>query len=316
MTIQKVDISFIWEWDLLRQTPNNSGRWNDTLFTINKESRKSDFWVIYDDVGHTQSRYVAPENTILFTAEPMSFKTYPKGYTDQFGLVVTPRSDIIHSNILATAAGLPWFTGRKVEADGSQTFISDYDSMKPVQQISKPKLASIISSNKSLTNGHAKRLEFAKAVDKHFSGKVDLFGRGINEVKDKTDVLAPYRYHIVLENSQEPDYWTEKLSDAFLNQCYPIYHGCPNINDYFSPDCLTSIDIDDLAHSLEVITRIIESDLDLQCRDHILKAKQQCLDDYNLFPLIERIINMPLFSRQEKNSGAITTTIRPQKDFK
>ena len=56
----------------------------------------------------------------------------------------------------------------------------------------------------------------------------------INPIEDKFDALIGYKYHLALENSVIPDYWTEKLADSLLAWCKPIYYGCPNINDYFS----------------------------------------------------------------------------------
>jgi len=314
--MKKVDISFMWDWELLRQTPDSLGTWEDTTFTLNSNENSPDFWVIYDDIAHSQTRYIHSKHTILFTAEPESVKSYPKSFTDQFGLIVTSRSDIDHPNTLLTTTGLPWFTGRKVESDGSHSFVSTYNSLKSAKCTKKVKLASVISSDKSFTNGHSQRLEFAKTLKLQFGEEIDIFGRGINEFKDKADVLLPYRYHIVLENSREEHYWTEKLSDAFLNECYPIYYGCPNINEYFSKDAMTCINLDNFEESLKTIEGVINSDLDKEKRNDVLKAKDQCLDKYNLFPQIVQITNSALFEKLERGIEHKITTIRPQSSFR
>ena len=70
----------------------------------------------------------------------------------------------------------------------------------------------------------------------HFGDRLDVFGRGINDFADKEEALAPYRYHISLENSSDKDYWTEKISDPLLTLTYPIYHGCENLEDYLPGD--------------------------------------------------------------------------------
>jgi hypothetical protein len=40
-------------------------------------------------------------------------------------------------------------------------------------------------------------------------------------------------FHIAVENSQNKNYFTEKIVDAFLTKTLPIYWGCPNIGEYF-----------------------------------------------------------------------------------
>jgi hypothetical protein len=41
------------------------------------------------------------------------------------------------------------------------------------------------------------------------------------------------KFSIIIENSQEINYFSEKLIDCLLTKTIPIYWGCPNINDYF-----------------------------------------------------------------------------------
>ena len=44
---------------------------------------------------------------------------------------------------------------------------------------------------------------------------------------------APYRFSVVIENSQSTGYFTEKLIDAVLCRSIPIYWGDPEISQYF-----------------------------------------------------------------------------------
>jgi len=41
------------------------------------------------------------------------------------------------------------------------------------------------------------------------------------------------QFVLVIENSRHENYFTEKLLDAFLARCVPLYWGCPNISSYF-----------------------------------------------------------------------------------
>ena len=40
-------------------------------------------------------------------------------------------------------------------------------------------------------------------------------------------------YSVVVESSNEPNYFTEKLIDCLITKTIPIYWGCPNISEYF-----------------------------------------------------------------------------------
>lgn len=95
--------------------------------------------------------------------------------------------------------------------------------------LDKTKLVSAISSNKTMLNGHIKRLEFISSI----TDKVDLFGRGIREIPTKLDALKDYAFTVAIENDIEENYFTEKLLDCFRTGTIPIYYGCPNISKFF-----------------------------------------------------------------------------------
>ena len=89
-----------------------------------------------------------------------------------------------------------------------------------------------------------------------------------------------------MENSSIPHYFTEKLSDAFLGWSYPIYYGCPNIFDYFSPFSLSEIDILDSDQTIDAIESIIYSNFFESRLPYIEEARKLVLDRYNLFSLL------------------------------
>jgi glycosyltransferase involved in cell wall biosynthesis len=49
------------------------------------------------------------------------------------------------------------------------------------------------------------------------------------------DKLFESMFSLVIENTSEVNYFTEKLMDAFQTYTVPIYWGCPNIQEYFDP---------------------------------------------------------------------------------
>jgi hypothetical protein len=121
--------------------------------------------------------------------------------------------------------------------------------------------------------------------------RVDVFGRGIRDIKDKWEAIAPYRYHIAIENSVVPHYWTEKLADTYLGGAFPFYHGCPNIGDYFPGESLAPIDIRDPDRAIQTIEAVIESGAFERSGPALAQAKERVLDEYNLFPTLVRFFD-------------------------
>ena len=110
----------------------------------------------------------------------------------------------------------------------------------------KTRMASLIASSKTVLEGHKLRHRIVAQI-KTLGLPVEVMGRGYRPFADKAEGLAPYRYSVVIENSREPGYFSEKLIDALLCKTVPIYWGAPDIADYFDTDgmilCDTEADI-------------------------------------------------------------------------
>ena len=178
--------------------------------------------------------------------------------------------------------------------------------------IPKTKILSVISSSKAMSEGHRKRLDFAKRLKIHFGDKVDLFGRDLNEIEDKWDALADYQYHVALENSAVNDYWTEKLSDAFLAACHPIYYGCPNINRYFDRASLTPIELEHPERAIAVIESCIEQKRYESSEQKIWEAREKVLDTHNVFALMADYIEKDQRSEGDRPCRPVKITIRKE----
>lgn len=301
------------EWPLIRQTPDRSGVWGDCRFFINEDIDECDFWVVYDDVLRPETTRCPPGNTLLITGEPPSVKRYHPRYTAQFGHVLTCQRELKHSHVIYRQQALPWMIGcRYIREQGQwdKSYAKDYTELSAMPDVPKTRRLSVLSSDKSFTPGHQRRLSFVEALKARFGDEIDVFGRGIREVEDKWEAIAPYQYHIVIENGEFPDYWTEKLSDALLAGAYPLYAGCPNIGEYFAKDTLTALDISDPEAALRAIDSAMESccfDATAQAR---ASAKKLLLDRYNLFPTLEGLVgelSQPRIPRK--------ITIQPSKRF-
>ncbi len=277
------------EWPLTRQTPGRAGIWSDCRFLINEDVDECDFWVVYDDVLRPETTRCPLGNTLLITGEPPSVKTYHRRFLAQFGAVLTSHRDLVHPNIINRQQAMPWMVGCRYVRETRQwdkTYTKDYDELSALRAVPKTKLLSVLSSDKTITPGHQRRLAFVEALKQRFGGEIDVFGRGLRDVEDKWDAIAPYKYHVVIENGSYPDYWTEKLSDALLAGAYPLYAGCPNIGAYFAEDVLTQLDLADFDKSLNAVADAIENsryEASAQMRQY---AKIRVLNEYNLFPVL------------------------------
>ena len=107
--------------------------------------------------------------------------------------------------------------------------------------LSKTKTCSLIASKKASQDGHRLRHQIvARAREEGLD--VDALGEAYAPFDAKAEGLAPYRFSVVIENVRERNYFTEKLIDAVLCRCVPIYWGCPNIGDFLDTSGLIQCD--------------------------------------------------------------------------
>ena len=270
------------QW-LLHHTKGGKGisKCGKYQFFLNKEIENPDFWaVLGKGISCKETCNVAPENTILMLCEPKTVINYPKSYREQFGMLCSCQKDLKHKNIRYNQAILYWFVGI------SKNKTKSYDDLIMMNTPPKNKLISVVTSNKAFTKGHHDRIKFVEQLKQHYGDSLDVFGRGFRPFDDKWDVLAHYKYHIAIENSSNDYYWTEKLSDCFITETYPIYYGCPNIGDYFPKDSYTAIDIHNLDEAIATIDRVIGENEYEKSRSTLKHCKELVLDKYNIFDML------------------------------
>lgn len=295
-----------------RQMPTGNGVTADGhyRFIINDYGAEADFVVVSGKGLRSEHSFnVSPRNTILLTGEPHGILAYPGGYCRQFGVVCSCQPEIKGKNVRYMPPVLPWYVGVEFNADGSVRFNKDYDDIATAQP-KKEKLISVISSNKAFSRGHVDRLRFIRRLRDRYGDKIDIFGRGYRGFADKWDVLAPYKYHIVIENSTSDYYFTEKLFDCYLAGTYPLYHGCRNVADYYPKEAMTTIDIRDFDSTARTIDRILVSDEYERRQSALERCKELSLGRYNLFDEIARVCDtLDADDRKE------ATTLRPASHY-
>ncbi|MCQ2228910.1 MAG: glycosyltransferase family 10 [Bacteroidales bacterium] len=254
-------------------------------FFINDVNVQPDIVVVRNKyLKKKRSFNVSPHCTLLMISEPRSVMRFTKRYCNQFGMVYSCQENIEHDNVVYGPALLPWFVGVE-NISGKSRYTMNYEDVA-ASKPEKSKLISVITSSKAFTHGHQDRLVFVARLKARYGDSLDVYGRGLKEFNDKWDVLAPYKYHIAIENSSSRYYWTEKLSDCYLAGCYPIYYGCKNIGDYFEEGAFNKIDIKDFDGACDIIDKVIIDDLYGKRTEQLKESKVKVMEDYNMFRII------------------------------
>lgn len=225
------------------------------------------------------------ECTILATLEPISIKRYSRAYTRQFGHLLTnrPKEAENHPHYHLGRGYYWWFIGRTYQ---------EYNSLVLPP---KEKLISVISSSKRMRyTKHAARFDLAEYLAENIPG-MEWYGKGIRPFKKKYEVLEPYKYHVTIENHIGAHHWSEKLADAFLAECLPLYAGDPVADEIFPKESFIPIPIDNPKVATEIIKEAIANGEYEKRRDAILEAKHLILEKYNFWAQVIEVIEASKF---------------------
>jgi len=248
------------------QTPDNSGTWGDIVGVTNLN--EADYYIALE--GYNGN--LPQDKTIFVKREPNFIRNFKPNYKHVI--------DWDESN-----CGITWWVNKS------------YDEFKAMPYPDKTKKVSCIVSSK-----HTYRANYVKSLFKEDS-PIELYGRGHDrnyygenykgsldyDGKCKLRGLVDYEYSIVLENSQQINYWTEKLADAYLSWSIPIYWGCPNVDDFFDPLSYRCIDLYDPEPGAK-IKRILEAPVTDDIIESLRRSRNKILDEYNIWEIVRKKI--------------------------
>lgn len=296
------------DW-IKRQIPSNDQTIGDCLFIFDN-TIACDYCFVIDSVSESINIDCPKENTILCVGEPKSVKIYPKSYYSQFGRVASHYRFRGIENIPINIPLLPWMIGvrfdlKKRKWDSTKTLpLEKIDKLSPGRRMDK---IVILTSNKTLTKGHKKRLKFAMYLKEKLPDVVDLYGAGFEDFEDKIDILCNYKYALVIENSQFRNYVTEKLFDTYIAECLPLYIGCPNIGDYINNNSYIPLKMEQSKFIVEFLRTIIQEETYNKYKSQIIGTKQLIMNKYNLVNLIAEFVKKD-FNLERKSENR---TINP-----
>ncbi|BCL38741.1 glycosyltransferase family 10 domain-containing protein [Nostoc sp. MS1] len=155
-----------------------------------------------------------------------------------------------------------------------------------------------ITSGISRTANHRRRLKFIELLQAS-EVKFHLYGRGLptwakssGELGNKWHGMAPYYYNLSIENYADNDWYvSEKLWDALLAWCLPIYYGGPAADKLLPPGSflrLPTLDEKGVAYIQEVTAT---PDFWYAAKDAIAEARQIILHKLNLLNWLSEFVS-------------------------
>ena len=279
----------------LKQFPGFSNMYGGFEFSFGTEV-PTDCSVL---IVHTRASYSIPtwlprERTVFFAGEPDVIHPYSTSFLNQFGLVFSTTDKELETNLIRHPSCYIWYAGFDMTAPRTQANLLGYDWFCKLSCPPKLDKISIVTSTKTFTQYHQKRLKFIRALVDLIPDHIELFGHGHKSVGDKKDVLLPYSYHLALENGEGRDVWTEKLSDPYLCWSFPFYAGCTNVSDYFPSESFYTVDLEYPEISAAEMVRLMENGHWHSAYPAIEEARNRVMQEYNIANVLVKIAKIAL----------------------
>jgi hypothetical protein len=146
---------------------------------------------------------------------------------------------------------------------------------------------SFIKSHKNELKGHQLRHHIPTLLNNR---KFDVYFPQ-SRIDTKHPLFMDSMFHVVVENSQHRNYFTEKIIDCFMSKTIPIYWGCPNIGEYFNTNGIIIFDnLKNLDKSLLSITSTFYLSRLKIIEDNYEKAKEYAFFNKRLDGLIQKTL--------------------------
>ena len=269
---------------------------NDYIFKLGRcvfisscSCRDYDWVVVYDDlpprtdgsVVNEREELACPQShTVLVTQEPPCIKLYPGSYVRQFEYVLTTHSPEVmpHPRHLYGEGSLHWQAGYSLEEAFS---MPDYPKTRGI---------SVVCSAKQMRyTDHHSRFQLVSYLAEHLP-EMDWYGRGVREIKSKTEALSAYKYHVAVENCIAPYHWTDKISDPLLAHCLTFYAGDPRLGEILPPQSFIPIPLHNPEEALRIIREAMAGNEYEKRLPYIKEARRLMMERYNFYRQVERVI--------------------------
>ena len=261
------------------QTPNSSGIWNDIRVTY--DVNDADYLIIEDNCfDNGLLNKFQPEKRLYFSREALDDQSH----------LNYPSSDFLRFSFWDGSGYL--YTKWMYPRNGGISMSYD-DLICEKSPIEKTKMISCVQSDKEMTPTHIARKNFIRKYSE--LNPIDVYGsiecansRLVDN--DKRTALDDYRYTLAFDNQVIlEDFFGTQFTDALLRWTVPIYGGGALLSEYFPENSYIQINPEDLGDIDKIVNTISESDYNDRL-DDIEEARCLIMDEYNLWPTIERLI--------------------------
>ena len=123
---------------------------------------------------------------------------------------------------------------------------------------SKKYQISSLTGSKAATQGHNFRLDILNRQG--FPLPSVFFRTNVPpmtlKLSDKIHLFRDFQFSLVIENSRQANYFTEKLCDCLYTKTIPVYYGAPNIHEYFDTTGWIILENESVDALLEKLTQL------------------------------------------------------------
>jgi len=266
---------------LRRQEPET-----ELEFVYSGEPVEADWHVVYDRI----EEIVVPNHSsrcVFMVGEPPEIRKYDTSVLSQYGSVISAPFGYMKglTNVTPAAGLLPWRVGIAIERNAPRVTLTRQDFMSLAAPTSDT--VSVVTSQKTISKEQVQRLKLIDYLAARIP-EMQVFGRDTNMVDDKADALRASKYHLALENCQQPGFWTEKLSDPILMENVTFYSGNNGWEaDFARGGGILGLDIRNFVAVYETIRKCLDSDYYSQVRTSLVANKVRVMKSRNLHSAIE-----------------------------
>lgn len=286
----------IWTESIIRMTPNCLGIWKNIKFTY--DPNEADYYFIID--GESQNWPDMDKKAIYTFEHP--FTPYSPRHNRAIGkkaLLKLPLTQFVNP-------GECWLG-------------MNYDELSQLKSPIKIKDLSCIATYQTHHPMYAQRQVFLRElVTKYSNINLDIYGRPVENYEADT-VLKPYyrgclgnnkydatkgehivgkdkvlydsRYSIEYDVGPTEDYyWSERVYDAFLMWCMPIYFGSNKMHEVLPPKSFHYFDQHNLK-DVDKINQIVNSNSREENIESIAYARDLMLNKYQIWSYCHFIVN-------------------------
>jgi hypothetical protein len=240
----------------------------------NPEFKTKPISLFNDYIPSIEELNINPYNILIIQEPNQLFKLHDWAISNNhyFSCILTWGSEIL--NKCDNALLLPFGT----------TYLHKNDIYKILASLDKKFELSYLCGKKQLIDGHFFRHKIYNRQKEITSIPLKWYYTydGPKDVCFETSM-----FHVAIENSQNKNYFTEKIVDAFITNTIPIYHGCPNIGDYFDEKGFFTFNTEE--EFLNIVNSLTEEDY-YSRKEYIEKNYLTAIYYAEIFERIKKIL--------------------------